>query len=473
MYHLSPYLFVLFVPTLAIDFSGLNFVDETLTSLANYHTSPCTYDALAEYIDQCSEKSFDLVDSLLRLQLAVKLSICEFEEASVEYPDECKHLSTKEDFSECVQKFRASSQLWTTYSGNYRKLRSLCYEESLPYTKYHIIELFANITNAYAEFYNSMKGSFHAASAQQDEMKAKIHQLLELVNDAIEKKKVQFDEFHQDTSTQMENLKTRCRDFLGEFAVLAKLMVDETLGIRSILHIVRDNMAALGADFLDVVAAHSAGSSQLLNAQRFESAAILHDLQSLSQFIRETNYHANLLEATLHHLRNEALLQAQIVLEEAEMLETTSRRIFNLLELVSGFHESALELTTELRLDLGDIGSLAGSTKELLHSHFQEISHITANLTHGLQSISNLLSTFPMGILSWVQTIAARALAIFAAIAIFTILTTTIANSIRLLPVSKFITGLIPGLFFGLILRLAWHTYHPSLLHISSLYAVL
>lgn len=471
MYHLSPYLLVLFVPTVAIDFSGLNFVDVTLTSLANYHTSPCTFHALAEYIDLCSEKSYDLVDSYLRLQLAVKLSICEFEEASVEYPGECKHLSTNEDFSECVQKFRASSQLWTTYSGNYRKLRSLCYEESLPYTKYHIIELFSNITSAYAEFYNSMKGSFQAASAQQDEMNVKIHHLLELVNDAIEKK-FQFDEFHEDTSTQMENLKARYRDLLSEFAVLAKLMVEDTLGIRSVLQIVRDNTAALGTDFLEVVEAFSAGSTQLLNAQRFESTAILHDLQSLSLFIGETNYHANLLEATLHHLLNEALLQAQIVLEDAERLENTSRKIFNLLELVSGFHESAVELTTELRLDLGDIGSLAGSTKELLHSHFQEISQITTNLTHGLQSISDLLSTFPMGILSWVQTIATRTLATFAATVILTILTATIVISIRIFPVSKFITGLIPGLFFGLILRLAWHTYHPSLLHISSLHAV-
>lgn len=457
---------------MAVDFSGLNFVEESLTSLANYHSSPCTYEALAEYIDLCSEKSFDLVDSHLRLQLAVKLSICEFEEAGVEYPEECKMMSAKEDFSDCVKQFRASSQLWTTYSGNYRKLRSLCYEESLPYTKFHIIELFSNITSAYSEFYNSMKGSFQAASAQQDEMMEKFHQLIALVNDAIQKKKVQFDEFHQDTSRQIKDIKDRHRDFQSRFAVLVEQIVDETLGLRSDLHLVKDETAALTTDFQEIAAELSAGRIHLLNAQRFENTAILHDLHSLALFISESTHHTHLLANSLQHLLDEGLNQEQIVVENTKSLEILSFHLFNLLALLSGLHEMTMETTAEVKLELTDIGFLAGSTKNVLDRHFQDVSQITANLTHRLELFSDHFSRFPLGMVSWIQTIASWSLAAFAAISVFTFFTTIVAISVRVFPISKFVTGLIPGLFFGLILRLTWQTYHPSLLQMLSLYTV-
>lgn len=467
------FLFVLYLlPARAIDFTGLNFVEESLTSLANYHSSPCTYEALADYIDLCSEKSFDLVDAHLRLQLAVKLSICEFEEAGVEYPGECKMMAAKEDFLDCVKQFRASSQLWTTYSGNYRKLRSLCYEESLPYTKIHIIELFSNITSAYAEFYHSMKGSFQAASAQQDEMMEKFHQLLALVNDAIQKKKVQFDEFHQDTSRQMEDIEDRHRDFQSRFAVLVGQIVDETLGLRSDLHVVRENTAALSSDFQEIAAELLAERIHFLNAQNFENTAIIHDLRSLALFISESTHHTHLLANSLQHLLDEGVVQGKVVEENTKQLENLSFQVFNLLALLSGLHEMTIETTAELQLELSDIGFLAGSTKNVLDRHFQDVSQITANLTHRLQLFSNHFSSFPLGILSWIQTIASWSLAAFAAISVFTFLTTTLAISIRLFPISKFVSGLIPGLFLGLILRLAWQTYHPSLLHILSLYTV-
>ncbi|OBA19040.1 Tht1-domain-containing protein, partial [Metschnikowia bicuspidata var. bicuspidata NRRL YB-4993] len=106
----------------------------------------CSQNALYEFINECQLRGADSVSPKLRIQLAVKLSICEFKEANVEYPKSCQNVECDEDFEICVQEFLESPQLWTTYSGHYRRLRSVCYEEAVPFIRHNILDLFFNVT---------------------------------------------------------------------------------------------------------------------------------------------------------------------------------------------------------------------------------------------------------------------------------------------------------------------------------------
>lgn len=454
---LVKYFFILLQLVFSLaDFSGVNNVEDTLNTLANYHKSPCSYHALADYIDQCSEKSFELVDSRLRLQLAVRLSLCEFEEAGVEYPDACKHITSDDEFSRCVKLFRASSQLWTTYSGNYRKLRSVCYEESLPYTKYHIIELYTNITNAYSMFYDAMKDSFDAASAKQDEVMAKLLQLLVLVDEAIENKTAQFEGFHHATSQQMQIMLGLYLDLHGQFSLLAKHILDKT--------------TSLGEDFQGVLEVVTTGRKELANAQKFEYSAILHDLHSLALFLHDSMNHAGLLVDSLHHTLEQGRIVKSIILENEQKLQMF---FVNHLDSLIGYHDVAIDIVSDINNELGEIehqtgaiGRLAGITKNLLDEHFHDISEVTRNITQRFQVVSGYISEFPLS-MSWMfQSIGEWSIKLFTAIISLAVFMTLVSTSMRNLQVSKFFMGLIPGLFLGLLLRLWWLMYFLSLLHI-------
>lgn len=117
--------------------------------------SQCAHRALEDVIEECASGGVEGLSPNLRKRLAVMLSICEFQDAGVDYPDSCKLLQLDTDFHQCVQDLRKTSQFWTTYLGNYRKIKSICHEEAMPFFKEHVLNLFNNITRDYAAFYEA------------------------------------------------------------------------------------------------------------------------------------------------------------------------------------------------------------------------------------------------------------------------------------------------------------------------------
>lgn len=162
---------LLFLPCQAFELTLPN-LEPQFSQLA-VDTSPCTTDALAEFITQCGEKGIDGIDPELRLQLAVRLSLCEFAEAGVDYPVACD----LGDWKRCTGEFRKLAQLWTTYSGNYRKLRTVCYEEAVPHVKKHILGLFFNVTKVYEQFYAAAANSARDTEAVQVQLSEKVQKL--------------------------------------------------------------------------------------------------------------------------------------------------------------------------------------------------------------------------------------------------------------------------------------------------------
>lgn len=131
-----------------------NFTSSLLTSnyLENkfpFLKSNCVKEALKQFLPICLKEGIESVDAELRVETAVKLSICEFEASGLEHiPKSCSSKDV-ESMMDCMIQLESSAQWWTTYSGNYQRLPTICYENSLPYEKEQTLALFLNVTNMY------------------------------------------------------------------------------------------------------------------------------------------------------------------------------------------------------------------------------------------------------------------------------------------------------------------------------------
>lgn len=101
---------------------------------------------------QCIANGLESIDAETRVETAIKLSICEFQASGLgEIPENCM-VDDLGSMMDCMFELESSSQWWTTYSGNYQRLSSICYENLLPFEKEQILKLFLNITELYDSF---------------------------------------------------------------------------------------------------------------------------------------------------------------------------------------------------------------------------------------------------------------------------------------------------------------------------------
>lgn len=93
-----------------------------LAQINELASSPgCVYEALESILQSC-EAPEDVTE---RTWLTVKLSICEFLAAHIEFPDFCRDRSR---LAQCTQLLETKATWWTTYSGNYRQISVICSE---------------------------------------------------------------------------------------------------------------------------------------------------------------------------------------------------------------------------------------------------------------------------------------------------------------------------------------------------------
>lgn len=116
------------------------------------YKSSCAMNALRDFLPKCIKHGIDTIDPKQRVNAAIKLSFCEFQESGLdELPESCQK-STQDGLKKCLDEMKSSAQWWTTYSGNYQRLPTLCYESSLPFEKEQLLDVFLNVTRMYANF---------------------------------------------------------------------------------------------------------------------------------------------------------------------------------------------------------------------------------------------------------------------------------------------------------------------------------
>ena len=137
----------------------------------------CAKKALEPIINQCAE-GIETITPIQQKLIAIQLSICEFENAEISYPSECK----SQNLDSCILLLEKSPQYWTTFSGYYREIRNICHQISLPFAKDQILQVYENITEFYRTLMEEMTNSNKYTENMQNELKVKFDKLINVID---------------------------------------------------------------------------------------------------------------------------------------------------------------------------------------------------------------------------------------------------------------------------------------------------
>lgn len=145
--------------------------------LSDNWRNDCAKKALEPIINQCAE-GIETISPIQQKLIAIQLSICEFENAEISYPSECK----SQNLDSCILLLEKSPQYWTTFSGYYREIRNICHQISLPFAKDQILQVYENITEFYRTLMDEMTSSNKYTENMQNELKAKFDKLINVID---------------------------------------------------------------------------------------------------------------------------------------------------------------------------------------------------------------------------------------------------------------------------------------------------
>ncbi|KAG2731268.1 hypothetical protein G9P44_005684 [Scheffersomyces stipitis] len=176
----------------------------------------CVMDSISNILPQCSAQGIESLDPYERKVSAVKLSICEFQEARMMYPEYCNDLTNGVEL--CIAELQHTPQYWTTFSGYYREIATICYQESFPYQKEQIIDLYQNITLVYSKFLQDIKKSNGNSKEREAILKNKFDEVLATMNSIIGDQKRD----RQEMQSELQNYNTHLKFVLHDSISLLK-----------------------------------------------------------------------------------------------------------------------------------------------------------------------------------------------------------------------------------------------------------
>lgn len=202
-------------------FAGVGAVE---TGIAT--RSSCVSQALAAVLPRCVSLGADSLDTTTRRAVAIRLSVCEFEASGVAYPLAC---AAEDSVDQCMEQLEASPQYWTTFSGNYRELAAICYQEAVPYEKDHIIQLYTNITKAYSRMMNSTESATANADRLQQQFGAMFADLAALLSRFVNATSEAESQHLQDLTNSFEDMGGFMQLFGRSIVANLSQEVDQTL----------------------------------------------------------------------------------------------------------------------------------------------------------------------------------------------------------------------------------------------------
>lgn len=372
--------------------------------------SQCAHRALEGVIEECASGGVEGLSPNLRKKLAVMLSICEFQDAEVDYPDSCKLLQLDTEYHQCVQDLRKISQFWTTYLGNYRKIKTICHEEAMPFFKEHVLNLFNNITRDYAAFYEASYERSRDVEKYQEEAHSYFEAMFEefelmIASASREREKLEtdaaifrermlnmFDEILQDAETtanithaKLNSLSEKAL-YLLEVAQAQYDRVAEIFAKVSVRWV--DLQTALSNDMDDIVS--TVRSLKDLTSDVEAKELDLHDLLD-SNLQLSTEFH--------HRIRG-------IELDFEQYFESQGTRLLLMIDeaintLNSHFEYSISQIEDRhfaLKQNIEELDSLMVSLKLQLESHFSDLQ---GQITSMIVEIKSSSFFGPLTILRW------------------------------------------------------------------------
>lgn len=192
--------------------------------------SKCVKDALKDIIPECMRLGVDSIEPGLQKKAAIQLSICEFENSKVTYPSSCYNMINDNDFDSCIFDIERAPQYWTTFSGYYREITKICYEESLPFEKEQIISLYSNITKLYSKMFqdlnDSYKDSTHIQQMMKNEFK-ELQRMMKVILDQNEKTSEEVKEKYEEFSEQYSSMLLTSLEISKKFSLGTENLVED------------------------------------------------------------------------------------------------------------------------------------------------------------------------------------------------------------------------------------------------------
>ncbi|CAG88499.2 DEHA2E21208p [Debaryomyces hansenii CBS767] len=192
--------------------------------------SKCVKDALKDIIPECMRLGVDSIEPGLQKKAAIQLSICEFENSKVTYPSSCYNMINDNDFDSCIFDIERAPQYWTTFSGYYREITKICYEESLPFEKEQIISLYSNITKLYSKMFqdlnDSYKDSTHIQQMMKNEFK-ELQRMMKVILDQNEKTSEEVKEKYEEFSEQYSSMLSTSLEISKKFSLGTENLVED------------------------------------------------------------------------------------------------------------------------------------------------------------------------------------------------------------------------------------------------------
>ena len=192
--------------------------------------SKCVKDALKDIIPECMRLGVDSIEPGLQKKAAIQLSICEFENSKVTYPSSCYNMINDNDFDSCIFDIERAPQYWTTFSGYYREITKICYEESLPFEKEQIISLYSNITKLYSKMFQDLNDSYKDSSHIQQTMKnefKELQRMMKVILDQNEKTSEEVKEKYEEFSEQYSSMLLTSLEISKNFSLGTENIVED------------------------------------------------------------------------------------------------------------------------------------------------------------------------------------------------------------------------------------------------------
>lgn len=432
------------------------YIDSQFQELQAIHKTHCVQTAITNFILECKAKGADLVDSETRIILAVKLSICEFEETEVAYPESCRNPPVPDNYKRCIQEFRSDAQLWTTYSGNYRKLRSICFEESFPFIKNHIVDLFYNITRIYSDLFHETTEATKKSKSFQDEVDKKFRMILQLLTLSLEQKQkhqVDVEQAFEIFETSMTTGYTQVRTGMER---VAEEMFDDFKKFKQQLNLVNDVVVGMASRYAVMDSRFAEQEEQLLRSREEASTKVFQNLVQMGQITEDSIQRSLVLK---EDFLNTILIGNQLRHNLQEVSEKVEYWVGHMDNRLSSLYDE-LSLRLSAKTDL--LGGMIELQLQLVVNGTVEFKHQMqkhlANVTDAVIKVETHISTLGLplllqGVLGNMRQMALHALvvpqiAVLVSVAVVGFkLHHTIARSI------SFLLAMIPGFLIAFVLR--------------------
>lgn len=308
--------------------------------LSDNWRNDCAKKALEPIINQCAE-GIETISPIQQKLIAIQLSICEFENAEISYPSECK----SQILDTCILLLEKSPQYWTTFSGYYREIRNICHQISLPFAKDQILQVYENITKFYRTLTEEMTNSNKYTENMQNELKAKFDKLISVIDLILadreknrEDLKSSFNIFknnfekslnnalmvmknsYEDANSNIKDLESHLNYFINDMLQVYNLINEKGLEVMS----QQDEIKARNAGILDKIEEIKSNLvnvyEEALEAQ-ISNNQLVHDIQSSLDYslfmVSKLDSHLQLSINDFIEQNEDIRNQRTVILEEA------------------------------------------------------------------------------------------------------------------------------------------------------------